>query len=458
MASAVEAAPPRPSALDRVLRVFSDVRGGEGGTALLMFGNLLLLLTAYYVIKTVRDAVIVAEGGAEVKAYSSAGQALVLMAFVPAYSWFASRVNRVRLIVGVLAFFLVNLGLFAAAFARDLPYTYVAFYIWVGIYNMATIALFWSFANDIYRKEQGERLFPVIMIGQTVGGPLGAWVAQHLFESGVSPVAMLQAAMAMLLVHLSLYAWTHRRESRRPAQAQVAQAPLAAGGGFGLVFASPYLRLVALLMIVLNVVNTVGNFILDSAVERGATAAAAADPSLDRLALIGAFYGSFAFWQNVLAVVIQALLVSRIVKYFGLRGVLVILPVVAFGAYGLIAAGAGLAAIRWAKTAENATDYSVMNTGRQMIWLPTRREEKYKAKQAVDTFFVRTGDVVAAALVFAGTHWLALGGQSFALVNLALVGLWLALLAVLIRRHRELSARVEAEAAGTSSTGEAARA
>ena len=446
MASVATAADRRPGALDRVLRVFSDVRAGEGGTALLMFSNLLLLLTAYYVIKTVRDALIVATGGAEVKAYSSAGQALVLMAFVPAYSWFASRVDRVRLIVGVLAFFIVNLGLFALGFARELPYMSIAFYIWVGIYNMATIALFWSFANDIYVKEQGDRLFPVIMIGQTVGGPLGAWLAQQLFEAGVSPVAMLQASMAMLLVHLALYAWTHRREARRPSQAAVAQATLGKGGGFGLVFANPYLRLVALLMIVLNVVNTTGNFILDSAVERGADAAAAADPSVDRLALIGSFYGSFALWQNVLAVALQAFFVSRIVKYFGLRGVLLVLPVVAFGAYGLMAVGAGLTAIRWAKTAENATDYSVMNTGRQLLWLPTRREEKYKAKQAVDTFFVRTGDVFAAALVFAGTQWLSLQGSSFALVNLVLVAAWLGLLVLLIRRHRELSARAEAEA------------
>jgi len=447
MATDTAGTAPRPGLLDRALRIFSDVRAGEGGTVLLMFVNLLLLLTAYYIIKTVRDTLILATGGAEVKAYSSAGQALVLMAFIPAYSWFASKVDRVRLIVGVLAFFIVNLGLFALGFARGLPYVSVAFYIWVGIYNMATVALFWSFANDLYRKEQGERLFPVIMIGATVGGPLGALATQKMFEAGISPVAMLQLCIAMLVVHVALYGWTHRREARRPSQAAAAQIPLAKGSAFGLVFANPYLRVVALLVIVLNIVNTTGNFILDSALERGAAAAVAADPSLDRVALIGSFLGSFGFWQNVLAVLLQALLVSRIVKYFGLRGVLLMLPLVAFGAYGLIAAGAGLTAIRWAKTAENATDYSVMNTGRQMLWLPTRREEKYKAKQAVDTFFVRTGDVIAAGLVFAGTHWLSLQGSSFAVVNLALIVVWLGVVAVVIRRHRELSARVQAEEA-----------
>jgi AAA family ATP:ADP antiporter len=220
----------------------------------------------------------------------------------------------------------------------------------------------------------------------------------------------------------------------------VAQAPVPAGDGFALVFRSSYLRVVALLMVVLNVVNTTGNYILDSAVERGAAAAVAADPGLDRLAFIGAFYGSFNLWQNVVAVLMQAFLVSRIVKYLGLRGVLLMLPLVALGGYTLVAVGAGLTAIRWVKTAENATDYSAMNTGRQMIWLPTRREEKYKAKQAVDTFFVRIGDVVAAGLVFAGTHWLSLHGTSFAFVNLVLVALWLALVMLLLRRHAEVSA------------------
>ena len=73
--------------------------------------------------------------------------------------------------------------------------------------------------------------------------------------------------------------------------------------------------------------------------------------------------------------------------------------------------------MRWAKTAENSTDYSVMNTARQVLWLPTSREEKYKAKQALDTFFVRTGDVLSAPLVFAGTHWLILGVSGFALTK-----------------------------------------
>ena len=105
---------------------------------------------------------------------------------------------------------------------------------------------------------------------------------------------------------------------------------------------------------------------------------------------------NYFLWVNVAALVLQAFVVSRIVSYAGIAGVVLALPVVAIGTYGLAAVGVTLAAMRWAKTAENSVDYSIMNTAKQMLWLPTTREEKYKAKQAIDTFFVRTGDLLAA--------------------------------------------------------------
>ena len=124
------------------------------------------------------------------------------------------------------------------------------------------------------------------------------------------------------------------------------------------------------------------------------------------------------------------------------------LPLVSLGAYSVIALGASFAVVRWAKTAENATDYSVMNTGKQMLWLPTSREEKYKAKQAVDTFFVRTGDLFSAGIVFVGTTWLALGVPGFAFSNVILTVAWLAVAMLLLREHRRVVARTQkAEAA-----------
>src|SRR5215470_6869643 len=138
--------------LDRTLSLFTDVRAGEGATAVLLLVNVFLLLICYSVLKTAREPLILLGGGAEVRSYAAAGQAVVLMGFVPLYSWFAAKVNRAKLLVGVYLFFLVNIELFALGVAAGVPYIGVAFYIWVGIFNLSLIAQFWAFANDIYTK------------------------------------------------------------------------------------------------------------------------------------------------------------------------------------------------------------------------------------------------------------------------------------------------------------------
>src|ERR1700724_1442169 len=100
------------SILERFLSIFSTVHRGEGLTAFLLMLNVFILLTAYYIIKPVREALILSGSGAEIKSYAGAGQALLLLLIVPLYSLIASRVNRLRLINGVIAFFISNLVIF----------------------------------------------------------------------------------------------------------------------------------------------------------------------------------------------------------------------------------------------------------------------------------------------------------------------------------------------------------
>src|SRR5262245_61910088 len=130
-----------------LLSLFGDVRPGETVTVLLMVLNIFLILAGYYICKTVREPLILAGGGAEVKSYAAAGQALVLMGFIPLYSWFASRVNRAKLLVGVTLFFIVCIELFASAVAARVPYVGVAFFIWVGIFIVSRLALVVSCFN-----------------------------------------------------------------------------------------------------------------------------------------------------------------------------------------------------------------------------------------------------------------------------------------------------------------------
>ena len=421
--------PPTRSWLDRTLSVFADVRAGEGANAVLMLVNVFLLLVCYSVIKTVREPLILLGGGAEIRSYAAAGQALLLVGFVPLYSWLASRVSRAKLLVGVTLFFVACIELFAAAVTAHLPYVGVAFFIWVGIFNMSLVAQFWSFANDIYSKEAGSRLFPIIAIGMTAGAPLGSLVAGRLFKSGIPPQAILHIAAALLVPSVAFYLWLNRRD-RTPSARQEA---MTFRGGFGLVLGNKYLRLIALLVVLLNVVNTTGEYLVARMLTTHVGQLALADPAFNKQAFIGSFSGDYQFWVNVVALLLQAFFTSRLLKYRGLSGALLALPLIALGGYAIVAAGAGFSALRWIKTAENATDYSVMNTARQILWLPTSREEKYKAKQAIDTFFVRAGDVLSAGAVYFGTQRLHLDFQQFAVGNIALTLVWLGVALLILR-------------------------
>src|SRR5262245_27886226 len=316
-----------------------------------MLVNVFLLLICYSVIKTAREPLILLGGGAEVRSYAAAGQALVLMGFVPLYSWFASRVDRIKLLVGVSLFFVINIELFAAAVAARVPYVGVAFFIWVGVFNMSLVAQFWSYANDIYSKQEGDRLFPIIVIGMTAGAPIGSLLAGRLFGMGITPQLILQISAVLLAISVLLYLTINSGVSR---QQRAAKEALPRGGGFGLVLRSDYLRLIALLMILLNAVNTTGEYLIARLLTAHVTEIAAVDPGFNKAAYLGSFTGDYQFWVNVVAFALQAFVASRLVKYAGLRGVLLALPIIALSGYAVVAAGVSFVVVRWIKTAENA--------------------------------------------------------------------------------------------------------
>jgi AAA family ATP:ADP antiporter len=439
--------------LDRFLGLFADVRGGEGITALLLMLNIFLLLAAYYLLKTIREPLILSvPGGAEVKSYSAAATAGLLILLVPLYSAVASRVSRVKLINGVTLFFIACLVAFFVLSRANVPIG-VAFFIWVGIFSLMVIAQLWAFANDVYTVEQGKRLFAIVGFGAALGAIAGSFVTGQMVKQ-FGPYPFMLGAAVLLGVCMLLTNMVHVREKRRHEAAprptsgkageDAAASPeaLVTGrSGFALVFADRYLLLIAFLMLVYNLVNTNGEYILGKTVVMLYAKAhgAAAMGGLDEKKTIGEFYGNFFTLVNVIAAVIQAFVVSRVLKKFGVRVALLVLPVVALGGYLTMAFVPLLSFIRAAKMAENGLDYSLQNTTRNALYLPTSREAKYKAKQANDTFFVRFGDVLSAGMVFAGTTWLGFAPQHFALLNVGLIVIWLLLAIVIGRRFKQMS-------------------
>lgn len=442
------------------------MRKGEGWTAILLMLNLFFLLTCYLILKTVREPLILAGGGAEIKSYAAAGQALLLVLVVPAYGFLASRVNRIKLITWVVLFFIFNLIAFYVMAQFQVPLG-VAFFLWVGIFNLFIVAQFWSFANDIYTPEQGGRLFAIIAFGGSLGAILGPKIAGWLFKP-LGAYALMLVAAALLGLYILIANIVNRLEQRSikaPAKKEEAEAPLGKEGGFELVIGQRYLLLIALLMIALNLVNTTGEFILGKTVtmkaqqiassqdlDVGTTAAAAELANKEKTKIvegfIGEFYANFFFWVSLISAAVQLFLVSRILNYVGVSAALFFLPGVALGGYSLIVLMPVLSYITSAKIIENSIDYSLQNTCRQALFLPTSREAKYKAKAAIDTFFVRIGDVLSALFVFTGVI-LALDIETFAAVNVGFALASLCLVVGIARCYKKLSVESKTGACST---------
>ena len=487
----------RLNPLEQFLRLFTEIRPGEGLTAILMALNIFLILTSYYILKPVREALILGETSPEMKSYMSAAMVLVLVFFLKAYSALTDRFPRRRLINIVTVFFAGCLVVFYGLAQLGVPLGMV-FFVWIGIFASMIVAQFWAFANDVYTEDEGKRLFPLVGFGASLGAVLGSVIANRL----IAPMGIYQimlVAAGILVSGLLISNFVDKQERQRTEAhlpVEMSSATLTASsafrvediqkaleeydrkeregdlgdtggattegsgdggdtdsgaeggaqGAFSLVFRIRYLLLIGVLMLLANWVNTTGEYILSTVVTDAANDAVAMGQAggLDVEEYIGQFYSRFFAVVNVAALLIQLFLVSRIVKYLGVPVAILILPFTALGAYTVLAFYPVLTYVRWAKTAENSTDYSLNNTVRNMLFLPCTREQKYKGKQVIDSFFVRSGDVLSAVMVFVGTSFLVWGASGFAKFNLLLVIIWLGVAFVIGREYKRLVATGEA--------------
>jgi len=449
----------KPSRLDRFLCLFTEVRAGEGVTALLMFANVFLILCAYYFIKPLREGWIAVSDISgltkmEVKAYSSFGQSLLFILVVWFYGRLSDRWRRSDLITRSTIFCISNLAVFWAIqpglFIENLPYTGIVFYLWVGMFGVFMVAQFWAFAADLYTKERGHRLFPLIAIGATAGAACGSWITGTLVDSGLFGIEwLLIVAMIPLTASIALSKISDRRKPDQIARTETVPKPALEDSGrsaIAIVFASRFLIAVAGITLLLSWVNTNGENLLFRVVQEFLTGDALKAGVSDSDALLvftrdgtTAFYGDFYFWVNVFALLLQALVASRLLKFGGFGVILLTMPVVALISYTAMAFVPILAIVKAMKIVENSTDYSINNTARNVLWLPVSAEMKYKGKPTIDSLFVRIGDGIAALTVLIGVQFLALSTQSFFVLNVALVLIWIGFAFAVIREHRRLS-------------------
>ncbi|HEY0252097.1 MAG TPA: Npt1/Npt2 family nucleotide transporter [Kofleriaceae bacterium] len=442
------------------MRSVFPVKRGEALTVALLAFNVFTLLLSYYVLKVVREPLILLGGGAELKSYASAGQTILLLGVVPAFGWLASRVSRIRLLTIMQLIFIGCLVAFYLLAQAKAPIG-LAFYIWLGIFNALVVSNFWSFANDLYTEEEGKRLFALIGIGASIGAIIGAFLP-HVLEPILKVHGLMALAVGCLVLSIFLYRIVDHRESAR-ANKEVPSAKEEKpdkSGGFGMVIKDRYLRLIAFMLLSATVVNSVGEYVIGKMATGKAEAyakekmqASGAAPTPDTPAkaepakvaapdgkpaptakdqqkeledhYLSKFYSDYYGLVNLVGFILQAFIVAKLLTWLGIRKALFIMPVIVFGGWFALAIFLTTSLVRIEKTAENSMDYSLHNTLRQALFLPTSKEAKYKAKAAIDTFFFRMGDVLQGILVFVLAGVLGLGLHVFAVANVALAGVWL---------------------------------
>lgn len=405
-----------------------------------MFASLFLILFTAYLLKPAREMLILTEGTAEIRSYAVALQALVLALFIPVYGKLSRRFSSDRFMYAfTLVCVLTLLGFAAAGRYLGLSIS-VVYFVWLGAYSVMIVAQFWAFASELYSREAGERLFVIVALGASTGAWAGSALSTQLVDHLDAYGLMVCGAVTLLLASLpARFASRAVPEDSRgePASPEAISRPSLLAG-FQLVLSRRYLLLMALFVILLNLVNTTGEFLLASVLESlYAAGAENGDIGVDKETYVGRFYSRFYFAVNLLGVLIQYFVVSRMIRHAGFRFALLFTPVLVLLGYTALALLPVVAWFSYFKVVDNSLDYSLQNTMRQMLYLPLSRQEKYEARAVIDPFGQRLGDLLQAGLIFAGLNLLGLQAMDFlpAVAVLAAINVVVVLGILWQRRH-----------------------
>ncbi len=375
---------------DRVplLAWIADIRKAEVGPALASLAWIFLAITAYYIIKPIRGQALQDWIQVDNKPIALVATAIFIGFFAYGYGKIVSRVARPKLIIGTYVTFLICIAGFAGLLTFPGPAVGYVFFVWVSTFSVMIVSQFWALEADLWSREEGGRLFAFIGLGTVSGGIAGSALTKAAKELGTSTMLLVAAGILLACLPLALYLlrFGERRARDNPAPKPVGEKEPEVNA-LSMVLKSPYLRLIAAMTLILNLVNSNNEWVLDKLFKLQGDGDART------------FYADFYFWQNVLTAFIQFFITGRIQRRFGARTALLFLPLV-----GMIGGSAfllvpTLAVIRGMKIAENSTDYSIQSNTREYLYLPTTKLEKYAAKNVNDTFVVRLGDVAAAGSI-----------------------------------------------------------
>jgi AAA family ATP:ADP antiporter len=418
-----------------LLRRLVDVRDNEASGLIGSFLYFFFLLGSFYVMRPLREEMGVA-GGVSRLPWLFTGTFVATLAVVPLWGALVARMPRRKLVPIAYRFFALTMVVFYALlrFPSMKGIIGPAIFIWISVYNLFVVSVFWSLMTDLYSAEQGRRLFGFVAAGGTVGAIAGPFLATVLAPR-VGPANLLLVSAAALEMASRCAVWLVRRRSKTAegaeATANVVDERAIGGGilaGIPQLLRSSYLLTLSAHVLLFTVTATVLYF-----QQANITSRAFSDSGMRT-----AFFARIDLAVNVLSLLVQAVGTGRILQRIGAGAALACVVFVTLGAFGGLAASPGLTVLFLAMTARRSAGYALERPAREVLFTVVSREEKYKAKNFIDTVVYRGGDMITAWL----QQVLTAGGlvtRGMVIGSLPVTGLWLLLVYFLGKRQETLA-------------------
>jgi AAA family ATP:ADP antiporter len=411
----------------------------ELAAVLWSFAYFFFLLASYFILRPIRDEMGIAAGRDNLQWLFTATFFAMLVAS-PVYAFATARLPRRRLIPYVYHFFALNLLAFWAVLwsGWERALTAQLFFVWVSVFNLFAVSVFWSFMTDVYRSEQGKRLFGFIAAGGTAGTLLGSSITVTL-AGHFGPTNLLVVA-AILLEIAVLCAWGLERKAR---DFKIGEAPeesgkpngedaRALGGGmldgFMLILRSPYLAGIAVWVLLLSLAGTFLYFMQIDVVRN-----ASADPAVRTR-----IFATMDLAASVMTILLQLVVTGRLIERVGAGPAAAVLPLVFAGGFAVLALTPALLVVVAFQALQRTANFAISNPAREILFTAVDRNERYKAKNLIDAAAFRGGDVLW-AWVFTGLRSSGLGTQTIAMATVPVALAWLGL-ALLLGRTQEARA------------------
>jgi AAA family ATP:ADP antiporter len=409
--------------MDR-LRSFLNLDRGEEAPAFLLFAYLTLIMASYIITKAIRDGLFLYKFSAYQLPYVYLAIAALISFVVWIYIRASARLGQVAVIVASLLFFILNILLQWWAVRRQwTPVTWI-FYVWTSIFGIIVVTQVWTVANQVLDLRQAKRLFPLISSGAILGSALGGFIAARLAGSiGTDnlmllliPLLVLAGILAQIL--LSRHSHSRMPQGRKPR-------PINFSTALKTIKASPYLKLIIMLLAVSNIVTLVVGIQFADVVKH-------TFPVRNQ---ITAFMGSFSAYFSVISFLLQVLAGSWLVGKFGVRWMILVLPLALTGGTLILLA---FPLALWAGIALKGSDhtlrYSVDRATTELLYLPLPQSTKSEVKAVIDMVMQRVADGVGALVVLFITRALRGGQASLCVLDLMLLAVWLG---IALRTRRE---------------------